>query len=213
MALTNETLLEIDFEYDTSPGAGEHGQGLIRYRITNAGNGEELDRREWSIQEGGRNSTTRFNSFGWLNEPGSDRTGERWEGFFDDVQYGTELLLDTFVPRAGDANGDRSVDTADVVQILGAGKFETGQPATFEEGDFDGDGVFATSDIVAMLGEGKFETGPYRALQDPLTGSNEVVVSYNAADVQLKYVPEPSTVILFALGLIGVVGCNRYRWA
>ena len=85
-------------------------------------------------------------------------------------------------PMAGDANNDGMVDTSDVIQILAGGKFETGAAATFADGDFDGDGVFTTGDIVAMLAVGLFETGPYRALQDPPAGSDEVVVSYDAAN-------------------------------
>ena len=207
------------------------------------------------------------------------------------------------IPRPGDANNDGQVDTADIIALLAANKFEMGTPATFAEGDFDGDGVFSTGDILAMLAENLFEMGPYRALQDAPAGTDDVVVNYDVAngnvsvdalnpitsislesvsgiftgeaaanlggpfdvdtdvkvfkavfgddfsnvefgavaaaglakdfllndltasgslaggggtfgpDVQLNYVPEPSTVILFALGLIGVVGCGWRGWA
>ena len=98
---------------------------------------------------------------------------------------------------SGDANNDGSVDTADIVQILAANKFETGQPATFAEGDFDFDGVFATSDIVVMLAAGLFETGRYRrALKDPMKGegTDQVVVSYDFFDGNLSVIAsEPIT--------------------
>lgn len=192
------------------------GEGVFTTTIRNMDSGEESV-LVLPMTFLGREAGAKFNAFGLVvggpSDPPHDRIDNIMEFFFDDIEYtsndscGVQEFCDRHltgppVPVAGDANNDGSVDTADIVQILGAAKFETGMAATFEQGDFDGDGVFATSDIVAMLGEGKFETGPYRALQDPF-----------GPDVQLNYVPEPSTVILFALGLIGVVGCNRRRWA
>ena len=97
-----------------------------------------------------------------------------------------------FEPRAGDANSDMSVDTTDVVQMLSANLFETGQPATFEQGDFNGDGIFDTADIVAVLAENLFETGPYAAQ------SGEVL----SADALTASVPEPATFGLFLFGIL-----------
>ena len=57
---------------------------------------------------------------------------------------------------AGDANGDGSFDQLDIVQVLQAGKYLTGEHATFEEGDFTGDGVFDANDIVAALQQGNY---------------------------------------------------------
>ena len=104
--------------------------------------------------------------------------------------------------RAGDANGDFMVDTADIIAVLAAGKFETGDAATFEQGDFNGDGVFNTGDIVLMLGEGLFETGPYASLGD---------VS-NAGAGSVSRVPEPTTLGLLLMGMLAVAaGRRRYR--
>ena len=93
-----------------------------------------------------------------------------------------ETIEDVFVPRAGDANGDKSVDTQDIIQLLAEAKYETGQPATFAQGDFDGNGVFDSTDIVRILAESLFETGPYAA--------------------SAQSVPEPSSIGLPVLGAL-----------
>jgi hypothetical protein len=69
------------------------------------------------------------------------------------------------LPRAtaGDANRDLKFDQQDIVQVLQAAKYLTGQPATFEEGDGNGDGVFDQLDIVAALQTGNYLKGPYAA--------------------------------------------------
>ena len=56
----------------------------------------------------------------------------------------------------GDANKDGRFDSLDLVAVLQAGKYGTGQPATWEEGDWNGDGVFDQLDIVAALQSGAF---------------------------------------------------------
>jgi hypothetical protein len=63
----------------------------------------------------------------------------------------------TVVP--GDANSDGVFNQLDVVKVLQAGKYLTGQQATFAEGDWNGDGVFNQRDIVAAL-----QAGSYRPL-------------------------------------------------
>lgn len=61
-----------------------------------------------------------------------------------------ELLL------AGDANRDHRFDHLDIVQVLQAGKYLTGKPATFEEGDWNGDGQFDSADLVLALQAGHY---------------------------------------------------------
>ncbi len=53
--------------------------------------------------------------------------------------------------QTGDANGDGRFDQQDRVQIVVAGKYLTGQPASWADGDFNGDGVFDQRDLVAAL--------------------------------------------------------------
>ena len=62
---------------------------------------------------------------------------------------------------AGDANGDLVVDQHDIVQVLKAGKYLTGERADFSEGDFNRDGLFNQRDIVAMQQAGHYMRGPY----------------------------------------------------
>ncbi len=58
----------------------------------------------------------------------------------------------------GDANGDDVFNQLDIIQVLQAGKFRTGEPATWEEGDWNADAVFDRLDIVAALQAGDFDT-------------------------------------------------------
>jgi CubicO group peptidase (beta-lactamase class C family) len=60
----------------------------------------------------------------------------------------------------GDANLDGEFDTGDLVQVSGAGKYETSEYASWSEGDWNGDGVFDTGDIVIALEDGGYEKGP-----------------------------------------------------
>jgi hypothetical protein len=60
-------------------------------------------------------------------------------------------------PLAGDANGDSRFDQSDVVAVLQAGQYLSGQPATWSEGDWNGDGTFDQLDIVAALQTGSYQ--------------------------------------------------------
>lgn len=51
----------------------------------------------------------------------------------------------------GDANGDAHFDQQDVLQVLRAGTYRTGQPASWRDGDGNGDGRFDELDIVGAL--------------------------------------------------------------
>ena len=61
--------------------------------------------------------------------------------------------------KVGDSNRDGKFSFEDVLEILAAGKFETGQAATGEQGDWNGDGVFDGADIQLALDEGTYEKG------------------------------------------------------
>ena len=61
---------------------------------------------------------------------------------------------------AGDANLDCQFDQLDLVQVLQAGKYLTGETATSEEGDWNGDRVFDQLDIVfVQLASIKLQAG------------------------------------------------------
>jgi hypothetical protein len=72
----------------------------------------------------------------------------------------------TWIHGAGDADGDRRFDPTDLVLVLQAGKYLTGQSATWSEGDWNGDGVFNPLDIVAAQ-----QTLPGHYLQGPFAAS------------------------------------------
>ena len=83
----------------------------------------------------------------------------------------------------GDANFDGEFNSSDFVTVFQVGKFETGQMATYAEGDFNGDMIFNSSDFVAAFQDGGFELGPLQAVSS---------------------VPEPSSLVLVLLGIIGL---------
>jgi hypothetical protein len=78
--------------------------------------------------------------------------------------------------QAGDANQDLSFDQTDFIQVLQAGKYLTGQAASWGQGDWNGapggspgnpplgDGTFNQADVIAALSSGLYLTGPYGAL-------------------------------------------------
>ncbi len=103
----------------------------------------------------------------------------------DDIKFWVEDLKNSWV---GDANLDGAFDSTDFVEIFQAGKFETGNPAKWEEGDWTGDLLFDSSDLVSAFQGGGFELGPRQAV---------------------SAVPEPGTSVLLLLG--GLVGLIRTR--
>lgn len=68
----------------------------------------------------------------------------------------THAAPDTPVGLPGDANGDELFDQLDIVQVLQAGKYSTGEAATTAEGDWNGDGIFDRLDIVTALAFGAY---------------------------------------------------------
>ncbi len=103
--------------------------------------------------------------------------------------------------RAGDADHDLDFDQLDIVKVMLAGKYLSGEVATWGEGDWNGapggwadspppgDGMFDQLDIVAALKGNNYLRGAY------------------AAEWELVMVPEPSTIqylgwLLTTAGLI-----------
>ncbi len=68
-------------------------------------------------------------------------------------------------PLPGDANGDGTFNSNDLLAILGSGEYEDDQPgnSTFAEGDFNGDGDFTTKDLVWVFKYGSYQSGALAA--------------------------------------------------
>jgi hypothetical protein len=107
---------------------------------------------------------------------------------------------------AGDADQDLDFDQFDLVQVQVAGKYLTGQPATWGEGDWngapaeflvrvpEGDGVFNQLDIVAAQQAGLYLSGPYAAdrpgdtaRESPVSVDKDVIL----AESWIEPLPEP----------------------
>ena len=99
-------------------------------------------------------------------------------------------ILNSYV---GDANLDRQFDSGDLVLVLQAGVYEdsVAMNATWEAGDWNGDGEFDSSDLVFALQDGGYEQGFRPAV---------------------AVVPEPSSLALFALGILLATGCRSRRY-
>ena len=61
--------------------------------------------------------------------------------------------------QPGDANLDGQFNRLDIVLVLQAGKYQSGELATWEQGDWNRDQVFDRLDIVTALQAGKYSVG------------------------------------------------------
>lgn len=59
--------------------------------------------------------------------------------------------------KAGDANLDGHFTSADLTQAMAAGKYETGQGATWAEGDWNEDGFFTSADLAYAFANNTYE--------------------------------------------------------
>jgi hypothetical protein len=98
-------------------------------------------------------------------------------------------VKDLFGSWIGDANVDREFNSADMVKVFAGGKYEKPTAARWSEGDWNGDGDFNSSDMVTAFTDGGYEKGP---------AAGAVAV------------PEPTSALILAAGLIGI-GIFRRR--
>lgn len=94
----------------------------------------------------------------------------------------TKWVKDLKFTWFGDANLDGEFNSADFVDVFIAGKFETNEPAVWNEGDWNGDGAFTTADFVTAFIDGGFELGP--------------------RTIEVTQVPEPSSLVLLMIGAL-----------
>lgn len=84
-----------------------------------------------------------------------------------DLTAMVETVLGTWV---GDSNLDGEFNSGDLVAVFQAGRYETGNVATWSQGDWNADGVFNSGDFVTGFQGGGYEQGPrgeVRAVPEP----------------------------------------------
>ncbi len=69
--------------------------------------------------------------------------------------YAVDLALNDGI-LLGDSDSNGRFDTADLVAIMQAGRYRTGEAATFAEGDWSGDGLFDEQDLLLAFQAGGF---------------------------------------------------------
>ena len=81
--------------------------------------------------------------------------------------FGVDRSLERY--GVGDANYDGSFDSSDFVTVFGAGVFETGDFAQWDDGDWNGDWKFDTADLVWAFSKGSYQ-GQTAAAMVPESG-------------------------------------------
>ena len=69
----------------------------------------------------------------------------------------------------------------DLVGVFAAGKYETGEMASWTEGDWDADMVFGSGDLVAAFTDGGYELGPQAAPARGVSEPSSLVLSVGCA--------------------------------
>jgi hypothetical protein len=208
-----------EISYYSSVGGGwQWGEDLIPEpeTWTHVAYVADLDNEELQVYMNGELGWSTLDP--WIVEPtGFMHIGNRhnnvegFDGLIDDVAIWDEVLTPEQIKtisevgvdgllnpggatrlQAGDADRDLDFDQLDLVKVQVAGKYLTGQPATWGEGDWDGapggsaeappagDGLFNQLDIIAALSSDVYLTGPYGAIAKAgASGDGQTSIVYN----------------------------------
>jgi hypothetical protein len=114
------------------------------------------------------------------------------DGTITDPTERLNYVHDVLKTWVGDSNLDGEFNSSDLVAVFQAGEYEdaTQGNSSWVTGDWSGNSEFDSSDLVSAFQDGGFEKGP----RPPVAA-----------------VPEPSSVIWLAIGMIGVCRYGRSR--
>src|SRR5436305_1222294 len=110
----------------------------------------------------------------------------------------------------GDMNRDGKVDFGDILQMLGAGKYNVNTAAGWTDGDINYDGKADFGDILTLLGSGNynggqtFDAGSTGGVP-PLASAAGTPIVQGALRPADATVPEPAGLALLSLGAAGLL--------
>jgi hypothetical protein len=110
--------------------------------------------------------------------------------------FGGNSYSFTMTAKGGDTNLDGSITFADYSTL--SGNFEAGAGKKWQDGDFNGDGLVTFADYSIL--SGNFETTPYTV--GPVSPGG-------GSGLSASSVPEPASIALFGLAVLGSLGLIR----
>ena len=96
---------------------------------------------------------------------------QNWSDPYADVRIRAEVTEFSMLVT-GDSNRDGVFDSGDLVTAFTAGKYGTGEPASWEDGDWNSNLLFDSNDFVVAFQTGLYEAPPMqtaRAVPEPST--------------------------------------------